>query len=278
MKIKKKTCNENDFLISDLPKNRVQLFFDILKNQWSSLLILSFTTLLVFMLLIISRYQNISIISNIISSDMENKNYHIQFAYFIHYAINIVIIIIIGIYLSGMMRVFKKMSYNEGFFLGADFFKGVKENIKEYLIIYTIYGILCFMVESLSINYLMADSMLYYLFKIINYGFLLPILLICSCLSTIYSDNIFKKIKISFLLYIKNFFKIIFALIIMICPLLSLIMGSTIVQLFVPIIYCLIYLPLSLLGFLIMMNGVFDKYINKENFPDLVNKGMYVKK
>ena len=64
----------------------------------------------------------------------------------------------------------------------------------------------------------------------------------------------------------------------MIAPLYALVVGSTLVQLFVPIAYCFIYMPLALLGFIIMLNGVFDKHINKKNFPSLVNKGMYVKK
>lgn len=279
MKPKKKPVfKKEDFKISELPSNRVQLFFDILKNQWTSLLILAFFTSIVFLPLILSRYQNVSIVNNILLEQKENMEYHLLFAYLIHYAINIIFIIFVGIFLSGANRVFKKMSYNDGYFLGADFLKGIKENIKEYLIIYTLYGILCFMVESLSVYYLLQDSMLYYLFKIINYGFFLPLLLISSCLSTIYSDGIFKKIKIAFIIYFKSFFKIIFALIVMVCPLLVLMINNSVIQLFVPILYCLIYLPLSLLGFMVMINGVFDKYINKYNFPDLVNKGMYIKK
>ena len=62
---KKKQVNKTDFLITDLPSNRGELFFDILKNQWRNILILSLIFLLLFLPLVIARYYNLIIINNI---------------------------------------------------------------------------------------------------------------------------------------------------------------------------------------------------------------------
>ena len=38
--MKQRKSNNTDFLISDLPKNRFELFCDILKNQWRTIIII----------------------------------------------------------------------------------------------------------------------------------------------------------------------------------------------------------------------------------------------
>lgn len=266
-----------DFTIADLPVNRKELFFDILKTQWNSLLIIAFIMMLSFLPFIIYRYYNLLTINNIIVKKEETMLLQIKQAYFIYNSFNILTILFVGIVFSGLSRLYKKLAFNEGFFLIADFFKGIKENIKDFLILFLIYGIINFILESLAINYLISNSFLCYVFKIINYLIFIPILFICVCMSAIYNDSIFKKVSLSFIIYFKYLPKVILVSIICVLPLFLLLIPTTTIQLLLPIFYCLIYLPISYLLFVIVMNSIFDDEINKKSFPSLVKKGMYNK-
>lgn len=272
----KKKQNTEEFKISDLPKNRFELFFDIIKNQWNYLIILAFIVLIIFLPLIIYRYYNLVALQELLNSNIEELMFQIQISYMAYNAICIIFITFIGVLFSGIARIYKKLSFNEGFLFLPDFFKGIKENIKDFLILFLIYGIINFALESLSINYLISNnSFLYYLFKIINYIFFLPILFICVGLSSIYNDKIFKKISLSFVLYLKYLPKIVLIIALSVSPLLLLLISNSIIQLFVPMLYCFLIFPLAYLVIVLFMNYIFDKEINKKNFPSLVNKGMY---
>ena len=272
---KKKQVNKTDFLVTDLPSNRRELFFDILKNQWRNLLILSLIFLILFLPLVISRYYNLIIINNIVNSGSDDIGALVFNSSFGYNFIVFIILIIVGIFYGGIARIYKKLAYNEGFFLGADFVKGIKENFKDYTFFFALYGILNLIIETLCINFLLENNYLYYFFKVINYATLLPIFGICLSLGSIYTDSVFKKIKVACQIYIKYLFKILLMVAIFILPLALLLINSTSIQLFVPLIYSILYFPLAYLVFVLVLNSIFDEVINKKNFPNLVGKGMY---
>ena len=272
---KKKQVNKNDFLVTDLPSNRKELFFDILKNQWRNLLILSLIFLLLFLPLVISRYYNLIIINDIINSGSDDAG-ALVFNFSIGYNFVVfIILIVVGIFYGGIARIYKKLAFNEGFFLGADFVKGIKENFKDFIFFFALYGFLNLIIETLCINFLLENNYLYYFFKVINYATLLPIFGICLSLGSIYTDSVFKKIKVACRIYIKYLFKILLMLAVFILPLALLLINSTSIQLFVPLVYTILYFPLAYLVFILLLNSIFDEVINKKNFPNLVGKGMY---
>ena len=272
---KKKQVNKNDFLVTDLPSNRKELFFDILKNQWRNLLILSLIFLLLFLPLVISRYYNLIIINDIINSGSDDAG-ALVFNFSIGYNFVVfIILIVVGIFYGGIARIYKKLAFNEGFFLGADFVKGIKENFKDFIFFFALYGFLNLIIETLCINFLLENNYLYYFFKVINYATLLPIFGICLSLGSIYTDSVFKKIRVACRIYIKYLFKILLMLAVFILPLALLLINSTSIQLFVPLVYTILYFPLAYLVFVLLLNSIFDEVINKKNFPNLVGKGMY---
>ena len=66
---KKVNVIKSDFLVTDLPSNRKELFFDILKNQWRNLLLLSLIVMVILLPLVILRYYNMVIITNMLNSN-----------------------------------------------------------------------------------------------------------------------------------------------------------------------------------------------------------------
>lgn len=274
--MKKTNVNKKDFLASDLPKNRYELFFDILKNQWRSLLILAVIILLLFLPIILLRFFNLVMINSVIKNgDSTNLRAEV-FNTFIGYSfINFIVVVAIGILFGGVARIYKKLAFNEGFFLGADFIRGVKENFKDFFWLFLTYGFLNMLLEILCMNYMLDNNYLYYFFKVLNYATLLPILGVSMTLCALYSDSFIVKINSSIRIYIKNLFKILLAVIIVFIPLALLFINSSIFQLFAPIVYSFIYFPFGYLIFVLTLNSLFDKDINEKNFPDLVGKGMY---
>ena len=274
---KKVNVIKSDFLVTDLPSNRKELFFDILKNQWRNLLLLSLIVMVILLPLVILRYYNMVIITNMLNSNnIENIRNNVFNSYVAYNVINSFLIVICGILFGGVLRIYKKLSYNDGFFLGADFLKGVKENFKDFVVIFSIYAVINFLLEILCVNFLLDNNYLYYFFKVINYLIICPIVLIWVSLSSIYSDKVIVKLKSSYKLYIRYLFKILLVFIILVLPLFFLFIGNSYIQLFLPIGYCLLYFPYAYLIFVLFMNYIFDEQINKKNFPDLVGKGMFV--
>lgn len=273
---KKVEVVKSDFLVTDLPSNRKELFIDILKNQWRNLILMSFIILVILLPIIILRYYNLVIVTNMINSnEVENIKNNIFNSYIGYSLINSFIIIITGILFGGVLRIYKKLSFNDGFFLAADFIKGIKENFKDFFVIFSFYAFFNLLLEVLCINFLLENNYLYYFFKVINYFILFPIILIWISLSTIYSDNVMVKLKSAYRLYIRYLFKILLFFILLILPLFLLAISNSYVQLILPIVYSLIYFPYIYLIFILFMNHIFDEQINKKNFPDLVGKGMY---
>ena len=274
--MKKTNINKGDFLISDLPRNRYALFFDILKNQWRSLLLMAVIILLLFLPIILLRFFNLVMINSVVNNG-EGTNLKAEvFNTFVGYSIiNFIVVVVVGILFGGVARIYKKLAFNEGFFLGADFIRGIKENFKDYFWLFLIYGLLNMLLEILCMNYMLDNNYLYYFFKVLNYATLLPILGVSMSVCALYSDPFIVKVKSSIRIYIKNLFKILLAVIIVLLPLVLLLINSSIFQLLVPIIYSFIYFPLGYLILVLILNSIFDKDINEKNFPDLVGKGMY---
>lgn len=273
----KKANNKNDFLVSDLPRNRYQLFFDILKNQWRNLLLLAVIITMIFSPIILLRYFNLIMINSLVSDSNVNDNLGNQiFNYTAAYNfINFFLIVVAGILLGGVCRIYKKLAYNEGFFLGADLIQGIKENFKDFIKLFVVFGIVTSLIDTLSVNYRIENNSLYLFFEILNDGIVLPILGVSMSLCCIYADTFRAKINASCKIYFKYLPKIVLLLLILLFPLLFLLINSSIAQLLVPFIYVAIYFPIAYLIVVLVLNSIFDKGINEKNFPDLVGKGMY---
>ena len=272
MKKERIRYSSSDFLVSDLPNNHKDLFKDVLKNQWHNMMLIAFIVFVAVCPLIIHRYINMINISKIIAEGNLELYYSTMIVYSV---VRIFLYLFVGLIFAGLARIYKKLAYNDGFFFGADFIKGVKENWKEFLLIYFMFGILAMLFDVSSIELAKNSIVWTYFLSATKYIIIVPVLAILMCLSCIYTDKLRKKIVVAFKLYIRFFPKLILALLAFAMPLSMLIIANTAIQLFIPMFYALIYLPIAYLGCVIFMNYIFDIAINEKNFPDLVGKGMW---
>lgn len=276
MKIK----HRGDFIEQNLPKNRLQLFADILKNQWQLIVVLSFILILFLLPFILLRYYNLVQIGQIIaqSNDPTTLSMQLFSHYSIYLALNIPFIFLLSLFFAGTGRILKRLSFLQGIFFFADFAKGLRENIKDHLRGLALYALIFFLLEFLAI-YLQLDGKMtgFYLLKFVHYFIVVPIFITYIVLSSVYKDRFLKKLVTAVIVFFRMLPRTIIFIIVLYLPLLVLLISAPSLQVFYPIIYFLFVGIPFLLAYVLWMNHIFDILINRHHFPELYQKGIYTK-
>lgn len=287
-----------DFLIEQLPSTRGKQFFDIVKNEWRTLLLLGLLLALFFLPFAISNifeagYMNGSAeslraemlasgkteeeIVSAVSSRM--RTIHILFN-----GVNVVCFMAFFVGLAGVSRIVKCLCFGEGVLFKSDFFTGVKKYWKPFLLAGFSTGLLYFLVSYASaiLTPIGQESGGFSVLSGITIGFyyaiVIPMILFCLAQSTLYNLPLFKSLSNSLRFFIVRYYiTAIFALIIYGISLVTMIVYPLLMILCYLLIIILIC-PFLVLGFHLFALSLFDKYINEENYPSIYKKGLYVKK
>ena len=124
-----------------LPKNRKEVFFDLLKHRKMTLFSLSCFTFMFFIPLAVDLFYFNFLESAAISA---NKPEYLFSLFFYSMLIMIPCMIIGFIGFAGAFYVIKKLVWQEGIMLASDFFQGIKENWKHTLINGVLFSIFLF--------------------------------------------------------------------------------------------------------------------------------------
>ena len=276
-----------DFTMENLPHNRVEVFLDLLKSRWRVLLGVG-AIMFLFSLPLIGSILGLNLISSsLYASYLEGKIeagvYHSNL-FFLNIAfslINLICLLIISIPLSGIERVYKIMVYYEPLDFKADFFKGIKDNIVQTLVL-SLVSSFVFTLSTILVTFLLssgskgfASTLAFFAPLFLFFIFILPSFLLSTCSTPIYKNSLWVNFRNGFLLYFSTSLPTLGFCLIVIAPLFLLLLGNLYVILITLSLYFLIYFPLSFLCFYIYSTYVFDKCINKTSYPDLVDKGIY---
>jgi hypothetical protein len=270
-----KKASSQGFSIYDLPKNRWAQFLDILKHQALSIISICFLFLVACLPFILIRYYHLLSLTELVESSHSLSSGEVQAAYLSYYLLRLPAFIFIALFLSGILRIYKKMGFGEGYFLFSDFVAGIKENFLNILgltFFYWLLSSLLFYASELSLAY--SNSWIFYLMYAVEFSLLLPYYALSCYLSCVYSDGFWTKIVATAKLFLKHFPTVLLFSLLSVAPLLLLLIPLTYVQLFVPIIYAGIFLPLASLSLVLFYNHLFDLDINCVSFPSLVGKGL----
>lgn len=186
-----------------------------------------------------------------------------------------------GLGTAGALYVAKRMSFGEGEDTKADFFLGIKEGVRTAIPVYSIIGVLYFVLK-IDAFYLVLDESLDYLARIsllgVGYGlffvFLVP-LFFALAQRQLYEVSLWGAIingwKLFFGTFIASFpMCLLFSLPFFLAELLPYLVA----QLVVYGILALFGYGLIAFGFALYANYVFDKTINKNQFPGMIRKGL----
>ena len=280
--MKKQKFSSTDFGANNLPSTRKELFFDILKHKYKTLLLLGFVLFLFLLPQFISNYIFTNLINRILNdqsliadgvlNDQGIAAYNSGIV--IYGCCHLLTFFIFFVGLSGAIRIIKLLAFNEGILFWDDFWIGIKQNFKQFSILSLILSGSLFL---FNITRIIGNPILNGIIYGITFGLIIPFVFIAVVYSSVYSISTIKMLANSFALYIKNFvFLLLVPLFVLIYLTIDLIPLLFIAYL-VKAIFIIFAAPILLIGLYLAILNSFDKFINEISHKELLNKGLYKK-
>ena len=260
-----------------LPTNRKEVFFDLLKYRKMSLFALSCYTFMFFIPLAVDLFYFNYLESMAIVADKFEYLFSLIF-YSMLIMLPCMVIGFIG--LAGAFYVAKKMVWQEGISLASDFFKGIKENWKHAVINGVIFGLVLFGLI-VGGSYLYIYAQVAPVVKGIGLGALILLFLMFGMVIAlnftqgVYYENpygVTLKNSFSFLGLLNWKVFLIYLLTTGVVVTLGL---FNLLTLAIGLILFAVLNSVVIVLYTLVSHSAFDKYINKEHYPDMVGKGLY---
>lgn len=276
--MKKKKNNNRDFDIKTLPRTRKEQFKDIVANNILNLLKIGLTIFVFCFPLLAGDYFRGIIINNFNNSftNGEISKFELFAVINIGYIFDFILLIIFIIGLSGILKIYKELIWQEGIIYFHDFIKGIKENFKGFIKI----GLLLFILFSLmnNIAFFINNEIVNYFIYAIMILIIFPSILYMFFFENYYSNTLTLNLKNGFIYSFRNYFiSILFEIIYVVIFGINYLAGIINMGLILIFIILLIFviLPLYFLTFNLYVISLFDKYINIRLYKDHYRKGLY---
>lgn len=259
--------------LASLPTNRKELFFDIIKQRWRTLFLIGIIFFFCFIPFLIFLFLRRINFNYLIKQNADA--YQLIINNVLYFSFAVISLIIPTIFLGGILKNLKNLSFNEPIFFKEDFFSGIKEN---FFSIFFSSLLFCFFL--LGTLFIISIDSVDVVIKGLAVGILIFIFFPLLCLTfhqTILYNNKFKDYLFnSVLLYIKNFLYLIFFSLINFLPLLFCFVSNPLVFITCLVFYFLFVEPFVLLFDILFLNYLFDKSLNKDYYPKIYQKGLYL--
>lgn len=276
MKKAEKHITDQDAKLT-LPRTRKEVFFDLLRNRKMTLFALSCYVFMFFIPLAVDLLYFNFVEAMAISAEKSEYLFSLIF-----YSMLIMLpCMMIGFTgLAGGFYVTKKLVWQEGISLANDFFKGIKENWKHALINGFIFGLVLF---GLVVGgaFLVIHADVHPVVRGIGIGAFIVLFLIFGMVVAInftqgvYYENSFGvtlKNSFSFLGLLNWKVFVIYLLSTGVVFTLSLFNFLTLT---IGLLLFAVFNSVVIVLYTLVSHAAFDKYINQEHYPDMVNKGLY---
>lgn len=274
-----------DYTKAMLPQTRRAVFFDVMHLQWKSLLLLGVILLLFFLPLLLSILVKDIYITNVYqmleNADETQRLTSSQILLCLNILrslVNTLFLVILGVALSGVLRVIRQYAWGENVHLPMDFPKGIKDNFSQTAAICGLAGLiytLCLAVFYTAGSYATPFlSMLSMLPIPLSALIVLPVFAIALVMVPVYNNRLGGTLKNSFLVYIRALLKCLLGL-----------AGCMLIWVpaMLPNFYChilgsvfaVLLTPMALLAWTLICYDLFDIHINPQVAPELIGKGTY---
>lgn len=275
-----KTKKNRDLTIENMPHNRLEVFFDIIKQRWDLLLKIALILTLFLAPFIFSSFLRAEALSA-----LEENSSSFYASYFeteiIFFAIDSFALILLSLPIAGILRISKLLSFYEGIWFFHDLMKGIKENWLQVFVVLLLDSLILFL-SRVSGSYLLLfgngdffTTIIFFLPAALGLLIILPASLIHLMEIPIYKNTYFQNVKNAFYFYFKSGFTTLPVSLLLILPLFLNLLPFTIVPIIVYVSYAFVYLPFALLFASLYSNYVFDKFLNKNDYPEIYDKGIY---
>lgn len=274
-----------DLSKKELPKNRKEVFVDLLKHQKRDLVSLSMLTFvfllpLVVDILVFNQYIIGAGMSIEDKAVLSSTVFSLIF-YMMLIAIPCVLIAFVG--LGALAHVCKNIVWQEGVIIGPDFFSGLKKNWKHSLIIGLIFGLSLFLlvVGTLFFERVEQVSEMPWVLSmgvglcIVQFIVLSIVCVYALTYTCYYTNSIRDVLRNSFVFLAAKFFKNILLFSLTTGLVVGLMFADFIAQIIIIVLLAFI-ISFMMIGWTLLSHEAFDQYINMEFFPDYYKKGLYI--
>ena len=185
---------------------------------------------------------------------------------------------------SGCFYVVRRLVWGQEVKFFRDFGAGVKSNVIQYEIVTLLFSLfafgLCYGCDLLTLNLDLGGFYPFLLaIQIILLLLALAFLLFQYCEIVVYKSSVFKQIKNSFMLTLGSLPLTLAALIGALAPVLLLLLFAVLQTVPVLVILstalALVGFGYAILLFTLHCHGVFDRHVNKRDFPEIYRRGLY---
>ena len=260
-----------DFNKTMLPHNRKELFFDIIKNHYRTLMVLGLILLLSSIPLLV-----ISFIADyqIAALDVTDSAYEQNYASYTFYMdlFKTPCLFILGVGVGSVLKVIKNLCYLEPVFLGYDLKSGLKNNWLSMGALFFIVGVFN-AATMLLLNTVKVAIILGVAISLLFTVLYPPLMLVVSHIA-IYKNKFHKRIYRSFFMYVKYFLPTLGIYILTGLPFLLVLIPDPLIKYGVFVVLCVFLVPICYVIAFLYSSYVFDKCINQFHFPELVDKGI----
>lgn len=272
--------SEKDFKKSMLPQTRRDVFFDVLKLQWSKLLRVALLLLIAALpLLLIAVYEDSYILTVYEDSAVPPESVPALLAPLHIYCaiLSVPCIALFFLGLSGVIRVIRQLTWEENAMVFPDFMKGIRQNWKPFIPIGLLFGLGYAFAKIGWHNALAAQGNSVWL-QGISLGLLIlliaPTAATCVVTVAIYNNRFFDHLRLAFYLYLKAPLKTVLAVLLAFGPSAAVwVIPHLQLQLWGSIPAMMVF-TLGLTGFTLYTYDQLDKYYNAAEYPELVGKGI----
>ena len=279
MKIKTKQ-SQTDFQVNQLPHNRVQVFWDVLKLHWRTFLILDLVLFVgILPLLAVLFFRDnyaLGLAAKVAEGTMsaEDRLATLKYAHLICAGICWVCLYIFAIAVCFVTRFIRQLSWYEPLFVKEDLSMALKTGYGTAAICATFAGIIIVIQKAM----LFVTDIIW--IQVIPVAIFLTFiglpLLLTFVQSTMYIGKFSQMLKNGVIIYFKEAPKVLLFGLLLFTPLLfTMLEQFLIVKYIVVVAYVILFETLFIFMFYLCCNSIFDKYINKEQFPQIYRKGLY---
>lgn len=278
MRIKR---SKKDFTRNDLPKNRWEVFGDCLKMRFMLFVYMGLTLLVCSIPLFFVTFLKDNTVSALYAAysnaEYTKEEYFalMQSANSIYSLFFIPCYLVLAIGVSGVMQVIRQLVWGEGVFFMQDTLEGVKSNGILYASIALIMGGI---VYSINTFLPLQNSTSSVVASILVILFIVPPTGLVVSQAVVYKNNFIKYYVNGFSLYVRTVPKTLLFTVLFVLPcVLGLDLVPFLIKYIVMFVFFLFLAPMLFTGWFLYSCSVFDKYINKETYPEIYDKGVFGK-
>ncbi len=271
---------KHDFTRAQLPHNRREVFWDVLRLHWKDLLLMGLLTLLAALPLhcvgVFQQLQQAQLTQELADAG-EELTARLLFLRNTCALWELPCDLLLAVCLSGLLRVIRQYAWLENVYFPHDFPMGIRQNLGQSLLLALLVGIVRFAVQwcaGLAVyqeNALLSLALSAPLLLAALLG--IPTAAYAAAVLPVYDGGLLKKLRVGMYVFAKQPLKTLAALALCLLPLGLYLLPNVLLCLAARAL-CSILAPFVMLGWFLFASNRLDAHVYPHSAPELVGRGI----